>query len=128
VAVSDFDDLVDDAEHVPIEGWDFGWLDGRAVEERPTWRYFDRVVERAADVSTLLEIQAGVGSGREACVASEAVGGDGGLPAECRQGCTAAAIEGRAPRRHVRDTPSTAIRRRDLRARDQPSPDRGLVA
>ena len=60
--MSDFDDLVDEAEHVPIEWWDFGWLDGRAVEERPTWRYFDRVVERAADVSTLLEIQAGVGS------------------------------------------------------------------
>jgi hypothetical protein len=36
VAVSDFDDLVEEAEQVPIEGWDFGWLDGRAVEERPT--------------------------------------------------------------------------------------------
>jgi SAM-dependent methyltransferase len=60
--VSDFDDLVDEAEQVPIGGWDFGWLDGRAVEERPTWRYFDRVAERAADVSTLLEVQAGVGS------------------------------------------------------------------
>jgi SAM-dependent methyltransferase len=62
VAVSDFDQLVEEAEQVPIEGWDFGWLDGRAVEERPTWRYFDRVAERAADVSTLLEVQAGVGS------------------------------------------------------------------
>jgi SAM-dependent methyltransferase len=60
--VSDFDDLVEEADQVPIEGWDFGWLDGRAVEERPTWRYFDRVAERAADVSTLLEVQAGVGS------------------------------------------------------------------
>ena len=59
-----FDDLVDEAERAPIEGWDFGWLDGRAVEERPSWRYFDRVAERVvgADVSQLLEVQAGVGS------------------------------------------------------------------
>lgn len=60
--MTDFGDLVDEAERVSIQAWDFGWLDGRAVEERPTWRYFDRVVERAADVSTLLEVQAGVGS------------------------------------------------------------------
>jgi SAM-dependent methyltransferase len=62
VAVSDFDQLVEAAERLPIGGWNFGWLDGRAVEERPTWRYFDRVVERVADVSALLEVQAGVGS------------------------------------------------------------------
>lgn len=62
VAVSEFESVVEAAEQAPIEGWDFGWLDGRAVEERPTWRYFDRVAERAADVSTLLEVQAGVGS------------------------------------------------------------------
>jgi SAM-dependent methyltransferase len=61
-AVSEFDDLVDEAERAPIERWDFGWLDGRAVEDRPTWHYFDRVVERVAGVSTLLDIQAGVGS------------------------------------------------------------------
>jgi Methyltransferase domain len=59
--VSEFDDLADGAERVLIEAWDFGWLDGRAVEDRPTWRYFDRVVERVAGVSTLLEVQAGVG-------------------------------------------------------------------
>lgn len=62
VRVSDFHELVDDAERAPIGAWDFGWLDGRAVEDRPTWRYFDRVAERVADVSTLLEVQAGVGS------------------------------------------------------------------
>lgn len=60
--MTDFDDLVDDAEHAPIDSWDFGWLDGRAVEERPTWRYFDQASERALDVSTLLELQAGVGA------------------------------------------------------------------
>ena len=59
--MSDFDDLVDEAERAPIGAWDFSWLDGRAVEDRPTWRYFDRVTERTAKVSTLLEVQAGVG-------------------------------------------------------------------
>jgi SAM-dependent methyltransferase len=62
VAVGVFDDLVDEAERAPICAWDFSWLEGRAIEERPTWRYFDRVAERAADASTLLEVEAGVGS------------------------------------------------------------------
>ncbi len=57
-----FDDLVDEASRAPAGAWDFSWLTGRAVEERPTWRYFERVVDRAATVSTLLDVQAGVGS------------------------------------------------------------------
>src|SRR5690606_37124154 len=61
VPMSGFHDLVDDAERATIEAWDFGWLDGRATEDRPSWRYFDRAAERAAGVSTLLEVQAGVG-------------------------------------------------------------------
>lgn len=60
--LDDVDGLVDEADRVPVGAWDFGWLEGRAVEERPTWRYFDRVAERAAGVSSLLEVQAGVGS------------------------------------------------------------------
>lgn len=60
--MNDFDALVDEAERAPIGAWDFAWLHGRAAEDRPTWRYFERVAERAADVSTLLEIQAGGGS------------------------------------------------------------------
>ena len=58
----DFDELVAEAERAPIGAWDFSWLDGRAVEERPSWRYFDRVVERVGGISTLLEVQAGTGS------------------------------------------------------------------
>lgn len=57
-----FEDLVEDAEQAPIGGWDFSWLDGRAAEDRPSWRYFDRVVERAAIATTMLEVQAGVGT------------------------------------------------------------------
>jgi hypothetical protein len=59
--VGRFDELLREAEHAPVGGWDFGWLEGRAVEERPSWHYFDRVTERAAACSTLLEVEAGVG-------------------------------------------------------------------
>lgn len=47
-----FDELVNEAEQAPIESWDFGWLQGRATEQRPSWRYFDHVAKRAATVST----------------------------------------------------------------------------
>ncbi len=56
-----FEELVDEAQHAPITGWDFGWLERRAIEERPTWRYFDRVAERAGAVSSLLDLQTGAG-------------------------------------------------------------------
>jgi len=59
--VKTFDELVDEAERASIDGWDFTWLEGRAIEERPSWQYFDRVCERAGNVSSLLELQAGVG-------------------------------------------------------------------
>src|SRR5438105_10290261 len=32
-----FEELVDEAAAVSVEGWDFSWLDGRATEERPSW-------------------------------------------------------------------------------------------
>lgn len=57
-----FEALVAEGERAPIGAWDFSWLAGRAVEERPSWHYFDLVVERASAVATLLEIQAGVGA------------------------------------------------------------------
>ncbi len=56
-----FNELVNEAAHAPIGVWDFGWLDGRATEERPSWRYFDRVAERAATVSRMLDLQTGAG-------------------------------------------------------------------
>lgn len=57
-----FDELIDEASTVSINAWDFSWLDGRALEERPTWRYFDRVAERATGASRLLDIDTGVGN------------------------------------------------------------------
>ncbi len=56
-----FDELVGEAEQAPVAGWDFGWLAGRAVEERPSWRYFDLVSARAATVTSLLDVQTGAG-------------------------------------------------------------------
>ncbi|MGH9250385.1 MAG: class I SAM-dependent methyltransferase [Acidimicrobiales bacterium] len=80
--MSDFDELVEEAERAPIGGWDFSWLDGRAVEDRPSWQYFDRVVERAIGVAALLEVQAGTGTmiGRLQSVPSLAVAAEGFPP------------------------------------------------
>jgi SAM-dependent methyltransferase len=57
-----FDELVEEGERAPIRGWDFGWLDGRAIEERPSWHYFDLVAARASNVRNLLDLQVGSGS------------------------------------------------------------------
>lgn len=56
-----FDELVAEAEAAPIDGWDFGWLDGRATEERPSWHYAERVAERAATAARMLDLQSGGG-------------------------------------------------------------------
>ncbi|HUR77190.1 MAG TPA: methyltransferase domain-containing protein [Acidimicrobiales bacterium] len=60
--MSRFDDLVAEAAAAPITGWDFSWLDGRATEARPSWRYRDGVAERAARSNALLEIECGDGT------------------------------------------------------------------
>ena len=52
----DFDELVNEAANAPITGWDFSWLDGRATEARPSWRFRDRVSERAARASALVDV------------------------------------------------------------------------
>jgi SAM-dependent methyltransferase len=56
-----FDELVAEAEVAPIEGWNFSWLDGRATEERPSWRYSVKVAERAAQATRMLDLQSGGG-------------------------------------------------------------------
>lgn len=57
----DFHRLLDEALEAPADTWDFGWLEGRATEGRPTWRYFDRVSERVQDARRLLDIDTGTG-------------------------------------------------------------------
>ena len=56
-----FDALVADGSAAPIRGWDFSWLEGRATEERPSWRYRERVAERAAGASRTLDLECGGG-------------------------------------------------------------------
>jgi SAM-dependent methyltransferase len=57
-----FEELIDEATRAPADAWDFGWLEGRATEERPSWRYFDLVAERAGDARRLLDIDTGTGN------------------------------------------------------------------
>lgn len=56
-----FDALVAEAAAVPVDGWDFSWLDGRATEERPSWGYQRLMGERLARASAALDVQTGGG-------------------------------------------------------------------
>ena len=57
-----FAELLRDAAAAPVDGWDFSWLDGRAIEEHPSWRYFDLVADHAARATHLLDIETGTGN------------------------------------------------------------------
>ncbi|MFC4912419.1 methyltransferase domain-containing protein [Actinomadura gamaensis] len=56
-----FEELVEEASTVPVEGWDFSWLDGRATEERPSWGYARMMASRLANVQAALDVQTGGG-------------------------------------------------------------------
>jgi SAM-dependent methyltransferase len=56
-----FEELVADAVAQPAR-WDFSYLAGRAIEERPSWRYFDRVADAARAATRLLDVETGVGN------------------------------------------------------------------
>ncbi|KIZ19292.1 class I SAM-dependent methyltransferase [Streptomyces natalensis] len=56
-----FEELVDEAAAVSVEGWDFSWLEGRATEERPSWGYRREMSRRLAGASAALDIQTGGG-------------------------------------------------------------------
>ncbi|TDC84739.1 class I SAM-dependent methyltransferase [Actinomadura sp. 7K507] len=56
-----FEDLLDEADTVPVDGWDFSWLDGRATEQRPSWGYQRLMSERLTGVEAALDIQTGGG-------------------------------------------------------------------
>ncbi|MGX8906831.1 class I SAM-dependent methyltransferase [Streptomyces netropsis] len=56
-----FEELVAEAEAVPVDGWDFSWLDGRATEQRPSWGYQRTMGEHLARASAALDIQTGGG-------------------------------------------------------------------
>ncbi|MGI5163338.1 class I SAM-dependent methyltransferase [Spirillospora sp. CA-253888] len=56
-----FEDLVEEADAVSVDGWDFSWLDGRATEERPPWGYQRLMSERLASATAALDVQTGGG-------------------------------------------------------------------
>ncbi|MFD7239073.1 class I SAM-dependent methyltransferase [Streptomyces syringium] len=56
-----FEELVAEAEAVPVDGWDFSWLDGRATEQRPSWGYQRTMGEHLARATAALDIQTGGG-------------------------------------------------------------------
>ncbi len=56
-----FDDLVAEAASVDVSGWDFGWLDGRATEQRPPWGYSRLLAERLPRATAALDLDTGGG-------------------------------------------------------------------
>jgi len=56
-----FEELVAEAESADVGGWGFGWLEGRATEERPPWGYARLLAERLARVGSALDIDTGGG-------------------------------------------------------------------
>jgi AcrR family transcriptional regulator len=56
-----FDELVTEAEHAPMSGWDFSWLAGRATEARPPWGYARLLAERMTHAATALDVETGGG-------------------------------------------------------------------
>ncbi|HVU91822.1 MAG TPA: class I SAM-dependent methyltransferase, partial [Jatrophihabitans sp.] len=57
----EFEELLREADAADVSGWGFGWLDGRATEQRPSWGYQRLMSERLAGVSSALDIQTGGG-------------------------------------------------------------------
>src|SRR3954463_11538282 len=56
-----FEELIDEAASVSVDGWDFSWLDGRATEERPSWGFQRLLREKLAAAPAALDIQTGGG-------------------------------------------------------------------
>ncbi|WP_328654559.1 class I SAM-dependent methyltransferase [Micromonospora sp. NBC_00330] len=60
-AERDAEDLIAEAAAAPVDGWGFGWLAGRATEERPQWGYARLVADRMARADAALDVDTGGG-------------------------------------------------------------------
>lgn len=60
-SVHDAEALIAEADAASVDGWDFGWLDGRATEQRPSWRFSELLARRVAAVPSLLDLETGGG-------------------------------------------------------------------
>jgi SAM-dependent methyltransferase len=56
-----FEQLITEGNSEPAEGWDFSWFDGRATEERPSWKYSRALRDRIAVSNAVFDIQTGGG-------------------------------------------------------------------
>ncbi len=56
-----YEDLVGEAVAADVTGWDFGWMEGRATEERPPWGYARLLASRLREVESALDIDTGGG-------------------------------------------------------------------
>ncbi|WP_433306457.1 class I SAM-dependent methyltransferase [Actinoplanes sp. CA-030573] len=59
--MASFDELVAEASGVPIEGWDFAWLTGRASGSDPSWSYPGRALALIREAGRLLDVDTGGG-------------------------------------------------------------------
>lgn len=57
----DFETLVNEAQRHPFSGWDFSYLAGRYLEEKPSWDYRSLVLERMRGVKSTLDLGTGGG-------------------------------------------------------------------
>ncbi|MEU5906875.1 class I SAM-dependent methyltransferase [Micromonospora sp. NPDC047527] len=60
-AERDVDELIAEAAAVPVDGWGFDWLAGRATEERPPWGYARLVADLMARADAALDVDTGGG-------------------------------------------------------------------
>ncbi|WP_323097640.1 methyltransferase domain-containing protein [Intrasporangium sp. YIM S08009] len=81
-----YEELVGEAGAADVTGWGFGWLEGRATEERPPWGYVRILTERLPTATSALDLDTGGGE-----VLGEALAAAGSLPPRL------AATEGWAP-------------------------------
>ena len=56
-----FEDFLAEGDAVPVDGWAFSWLEGRATEERPSWGYAGLLGDRMAAATAALDLQTGGG-------------------------------------------------------------------
>lgn len=56
-----YEELVEEANAADLTGWNFGWLDGRATEERPPWGFAGLLADRLATADSALDCDTGGG-------------------------------------------------------------------
>ncbi|WP_454042280.1 class I SAM-dependent methyltransferase [Cellulosimicrobium sp. Marseille-Q8652] len=71
-----YDELITEAVEADVTGWGFGWLDGRATEERPPWRFVSLLSHRLAAADSALDLDTGGGEVLAEALAAAADRGD----------------------------------------------------